>query len=264
MKRLKRFTLIELLVVIAIIGILASLLLPALNHARDMAKSISCANNLKQYAIQLCLYVNTYDAYLPAGVIYDGQIETGGTGSSTFDDWSWNEAIMLGEQSHKIEGGKYVSKLDGDYIKCPSTPKNVNYETWGTRHPAYPAFDTDYAANYKYFKALVHPSLRQYKIMEIKSPSDIVSIGEKYYWGDLFGRHLNVMFAEKVPIGYAYSRCHSSAPYLTPTGDSLWSFGSGADHSNGGNFAFFDGRVEYMTYQKSIEKEGSKYIHWEN
>lgn len=259
-----KFTLIELLIVIAIISILASLLLPALNKAKETAKRISCTNNLKQYSVKLGMYIDESDAFIPAGVIYNNQVETGGTGTSTFDDWVWNEAIMLGVQGHEIEGGKYVAKIKKELVTCPSAPEKAITETWGTRHHVYPMYDTDYAANAKFFKALVHPTQRQYKILEIKRTSSIVSIGEKYHWGDLFGRTLNVMYAEKVPIGYAYTRCHYSSPYMTPTGDGLWLFGSGADHAKGGNFAFFDGHVQYMKYKDSIEKENSKYIHWEN
>jgi len=59
------FTLIELLVVVAIISVLASMLLPALSNARDSARRIACANNMKQIFTAFTFYADENDDYLP-------------------------------------------------------------------------------------------------------------------------------------------------------------------------------------------------------
>ncbi len=66
MKKRTHFTLIELLVVIAIIAILAALLLPALNKARETAKSTKCLSNLKQIALGSDMYAGDHKDMYPA------------------------------------------------------------------------------------------------------------------------------------------------------------------------------------------------------
>lgn len=115
-KMKQTFTLIELLVVIAIIAILAGMLLPALNTARDNARSADCQNKLKQISGALLQYANEYDDYVMP-------LHTG------WSNGAWHHRSMIGKYINSWTYGYTTSEKSSnkDMFFCDAdrTPRSL-------------------------------------------------------------------------------------------------------------------------------------------
>ena len=114
MKNKQTFTLLELLVVIAIIGVLVSMLTPGLSRARELARSVKCAGNLKQIALGFNIYSLDFDDYFP---------------SPSFEDddgnfMSWHDMLS-----------NYAMSSSINVFVCPSVDEDAKFNPYGRGFP---------------------------------------------------------------------------------------------------------------------------------
>lgn len=160
----RAFTLVELLVVIAIIGILVSILLPAVQMAREAARRMSCQNNIRQLAVAIKNYDDTYKVYPASGIVDTSTPDFRGRSGKMF---SWIVLILP-----HLEQGNLYEQFDFNLsvlqqsdepqaahiptLQCPSDVSGGDFYS----HPTYTNGKRFAKGNYAAFCSPMHTDLQ--------------------------------------------------------------------------------------------------------
>ena len=229
----KRFTLIELLVVIAIIAILAAILLPALQSARERGRLASCTGNLKQQGVMTGQYTAANLEYLP---IFSGW------------SYSWQVRLLGIYPPQKIT----INKL-GPFIDPSLKATQTNADTAGQFYPS-----TGYGVNYRYLAGLgaesgvpsaIRNNYSSAKVSTLNSPSKGYWVMDTLQWS-----YRGVIEQGKKDYTGYYRVIEYSSSVKTAYG-----FPDARRHRGNLNILYVDGHVAAMraTYHEPYKALGS-------
>jgi prepilin-type N-terminal cleavage/methylation domain-containing protein/prepilin-type processing-associated H-X9-DG protein len=242
------FTLIELLVVVAIIGILASLLLPALNRAKRSASLARCTSNLRQQGVAMLLHIGDNTTYpMSEGPEFIPEFESPKWGNALWHKNFW--FIQLNAQMRSIRPGEPDALFANNYVfRCPTDrrgqfpPPESHNVSYGYNHQGLinfaraPAENDPISLGLGYDLPIGASQSRAVREQVVKAPANMIAIGDAFH-GTTDGR--------VQPTADHIARDYPQIPLARDTVDYGTRYGR---ERHGGRLGvlFCDGHVEAM------------------
>jgi prepilin-type N-terminal cleavage/methylation domain-containing protein/prepilin-type processing-associated H-X9-DG protein len=253
----KGFTLVELLVVISIIALLLSIMMPALQKAREGGRRVMCGSNEKQIAMSFIMYSMNYNDY----IVQDRGIRINpATGTVVKYELGADQATRPWDSALSSVWRTKGTDAFKKYIICPSDnylrgdpPVSTWYKGGGYLHRSYAPNGTLYNGIWSYFPKVLWGNRTGVpaKATKVWSPQRVMLIGECHKgknWnnnGDLYG---NVQGTNRWEALGTNGQCevYWALRAGTPVVSKEWN----TTHLQGANFAFIDGHVKWHVAAK--------------
>jgi prepilin-type N-terminal cleavage/methylation domain-containing protein/prepilin-type processing-associated H-X9-DG protein len=229
-RRAPGFTLVELLVVIGIIAVLLAILLPAMNRAREQARSVACASNLRQLGMAMVMYTNENKGRFPFHADIGGMFN---------EDWIWWQASRDPRQSAIA---RYMGQFDPQVFRCPSDDVEVRPRILTEPYRYSYTFNYLFASNLppdpnrpKVTTGRIRNASEKVVLME----EDEISLDDGNFHPGLYGTNIENVLGTR----HTHKRRRDFNAYFAQPPQSR------PDRQERGNVAFADGHAAYVERQ---------------